>query len=36
VFGDLSIDLAGVGYMLHATVRGGLPDIDSNPFTITI
>jgi autotransporter-associated beta strand protein len=34
VFSDLSIDLAGFGYTLHATVGGGLPDIDSNPFNI--
>jgi hypothetical protein len=33
-FSDLSIDLAGSGYTLHATVGGGLPDIDSNPFNI--
>jgi hypothetical protein len=35
-FSDLSIDLAGVGYTLHASTGGGLPDIDSNPFNITI
>jgi hypothetical protein len=35
-FGDLSIDQAGVGYTLHATVGGGLPDIDSNLFNITM
>jgi hypothetical protein len=34
-FGDLSIDQAGVGYTLHATVGGGVPDIDSNAFRIT-
>jgi hypothetical protein len=34
-FSDLSIDLAGVGYTLYATVRGGLPDIDSDPFNVT-
>jgi hypothetical protein len=34
IFGDLSIDLAGGGYTLHATVGGGLPDSDSGPFTI--
>jgi autotransporter-associated beta strand protein len=33
-FGDLSIDQAGAGYTLHATIGGGLPDIDSNPFNI--
>jgi predicted outer membrane repeat protein len=33
-FSDLSIDQAGMGYILHATV-GGLPDSDSDPFTIT-
>jgi predicted outer membrane repeat protein len=35
-FGDLSIDQPGVGYTLHVTIGGGLPDIDSNPFTITL
>jgi hypothetical protein len=34
-FSDLSIDLAGMGYTLHASVGGGLPDIDSGPFTIS-
>ena len=34
-FSDLSIDLAGTGYTLHATIGGGLPDIDSNQFNIT-
>jgi hypothetical protein len=34
-FGDLSIDMPGMGYTLHATVGGGLPDIDSGPFNIT-
>jgi hypothetical protein len=34
-FTDLSIDQAGVGYTLHATVGGGLPDSDSDPFTVT-
>jgi murein DD-endopeptidase MepM/ murein hydrolase activator NlpD len=34
-FSDLSIDLAGTGYTLHATIGGGLPDIDSDPFNIT-
>jgi hypothetical protein len=33
-FSDLSIDLPGSGYTLHATIGGGLPDIDSNPFNI--
>jgi hypothetical protein len=33
-FSDLSIDLAGMGYTLHASVGGGLPDLDSNPFNI--
>jgi hypothetical protein len=35
-FSDLSINLPGVGYTLHAHVGGGLADIDSNPFTITM
>jgi hypothetical protein len=35
-FSDLSIDRAGTGYTLHATVGGGLPDSDSDPFTITM
>jgi hypothetical protein len=34
-FSDLAIDLAGSGYTLHATIGGGLPDTESNPFTIT-
>jgi hypothetical protein len=34
-FSDLSIDQAGYGYTLHATVGGSLPDIDSDPFSIT-
>jgi hypothetical protein len=35
-FGHLSIDLAGAGYTLHATVAGGgVPGVDSNPFNIT-
>jgi len=34
-FSDLSIDLAGTGYTLHATIGGGLPDIDSDLFNIT-
>jgi hypothetical protein len=33
-FSDLAIDLAGMGYTLHATVSGGLPDLDSSPFNI--
>jgi hypothetical protein len=33
-FSDLSIDLAGMGYTLRATVSGGLPGLDSNPFNI--
>jgi hypothetical protein len=35
-FSDLSIDLAGAGYTLHARVGGGLPDLDSKPFNITM
>jgi virginiamycin B lyase len=34
-FSDLSIDLAGDGYTLHATIGGGLLDIDTDPFSIT-
>jgi hypothetical protein len=34
-FSDLSIDQAGCGYTLHATLGGGLPDIDSDSFRIT-
>jgi hypothetical protein len=34
-FSDLSIDLAGGGYTLHATIGGGLPDIDSDSFNVT-
>jgi hypothetical protein len=34
-FSDLSIDQAGMGYTLHASLGGGLPDIDSDPFNIT-
>jgi hypothetical protein len=34
-FSDLTIDQPGVGYTLHATVGGGLADIDSDPFNIT-
>jgi hypothetical protein len=35
-FSDLSISAPGVGYTLHAHVGGGLPDFDSDPFTITM
>jgi S-adenosylmethionine hydrolase len=36
-FGDLSIDSVGQGYTLHASIGGGgLPDVDSNPFNVTI
>jgi hypothetical protein len=35
-FSDLAIDRAGVGYTLHATGGGGLPDRDSAPFAITL
>jgi hypothetical protein len=35
-FSHLSISLPGVGYTLHAHVGSGLPDIDSDPFTITM
>jgi hypothetical protein len=34
-FGNLSINRPGSGYTLHATVGGGVPDSDSDPFTIT-
>jgi len=34
-FSDLSIDLVGDGYTLHATIGGSLLDIDSNAFRIT-
>jgi hypothetical protein len=34
-FSDLSLDQAGDGYTLHATVGGGLPDIDFDSFSIT-
>jgi hypothetical protein len=33
-FSDLSIDVAGSGYTLHATIGGSLPDIDSDPYNI--
>jgi hypothetical protein len=35
-FGDLSIDMPGVGYTLHVSIGGAVPDMDSNPFTITM
>jgi hypothetical protein len=35
-FSDLSIDLAGAGYTLHASIGGDLPDMDSDPFIITM
>jgi hypothetical protein len=34
-FADLSIDLAGDGYTLHATANG-LTAVDSNAFSITM
>jgi hypothetical protein len=34
-FSDLSIDLVGDGYTLHATIGSSLPDIDSDAFRIT-
>jgi hypothetical protein len=34
-FSDLSIDLTGAGYTLHATIGGSLEDIDSSAFSIT-
>jgi hypothetical protein len=34
-FSDLSISAPGMGYTLHASIGGSLPDIDSNPFNIT-
>jgi hypothetical protein len=34
-FSDLSIDLPGMGYALHASIGGALPDIDSDPFNVT-
>jgi hypothetical protein len=30
------MDRAGMDFTLHATVGGGLPDSDSDPFTITV
>jgi hypothetical protein len=35
-FSNRSIDVAGLGYTLHASSGGGLPDLDSNPFNITL
>jgi hypothetical protein len=35
-FSDLAIDLAGDGYTLHATIGAGLPDLDSDPFNVTL
>jgi hypothetical protein len=35
-FGDLSIDMAGIGYTLHVSIGGAVPDMDSDPFTITM
>jgi hypothetical protein len=34
-FSDLTIDLAGAAYTLHATADGGLPGLDSDPFNVT-
>jgi hypothetical protein len=34
-FSELSVDVAGVGYTLHATVGGGLPDLDSDSFNVS-
>src|SRR5262249_14693382 len=34
-FSDLSIDLTGDGYTLHATIGGSMLDIDSDAFSIT-
>ena len=34
-FTDLTIDMAGGGYTLHASAGGAVPDSDSYPFTIT-
>jgi len=36
VFSDLSIDMAGIGYTLHVSIGGAVPDMDSDPFTITM
>jgi hypothetical protein len=35
-FGDLAIDTSGAGYTLHATIGGGLADMDSDPFNVTL
>jgi hypothetical protein len=35
-FGDLSIDMPGIGYTLHVSIGGAVPDMDSDPFTITM
>jgi predicted outer membrane repeat protein len=35
-FSDLSIDVAGMGYTLHATIGSGVPDLDSDPFDISL
>jgi hypothetical protein len=35
-FSDLSIDLAGAGYTLHASIGAGLPDLDSDAFNVTL
>jgi hypothetical protein len=34
-FSDLAIDQVGDGYTLHASIGGGLPDVDSDPFNVT-
>jgi hypothetical protein len=34
-FSDLSIDMPGNGYTLHVSIGGAVPDMDSDPFTIT-
>jgi len=33
-FSDLSLDTSGADYTLHATIGGGVPDLDSNPFNV--
>jgi hypothetical protein len=35
-FGDLSIDMAGIGYTLHVSIGGAVPDMDSDLFAITM
>jgi hypothetical protein len=35
-FSDLSIDMTGGGYTLHASIGSGVPDIDSDPFDISL